>query len=217
MIVYGSSLSPFVRKVLVIAAEKRIEVENRVAGPGSPPPEGFIEASPFKKIPAIRDGDFTLSDSTAIAIYLEAKHPEPALFPSDPQARGRAVWFDEFADTIMFASGAKLFFNRVVGKLIGAPCDPEVADAAERDEYPALLDYLEGVLSEGGGYLVADSFSIADIAIGSVFVNYAHSKGKMEVDKHPKLVAYLQRVHARPSFAKLIASESGFLSKALGA
>lgn len=216
MIVYGSSLSPFVRKVLVICAEKGIEVENRVAGPGRPPEPDFVEASPFKKIPAIRDGDFLLSDSTAIAFYLEAKQPEPALIPTEAQARGRAVWFDEFADTIVFASGAKVFFNRVVGKLIGAPHDPAAADAAERDEMPAQFDYLEGVLDDGREWLVGDAFSLADIAVASPFVNYRHAKGAVEVDKHPRLVAYLARVHARPSFAPIIASESGFLSKALG-
>ena len=62
MIVYGSSLSPFVRKVLVICAEKGIEVENPGFGPGVPPTPEFQEASPFGKIPALRDGDYTLAD-----------------------------------------------------------------------------------------------------------------------------------------------------------
>ncbi len=216
MIVYGSSLSPFVRKVLVVAAEKGLEVENRVAGPGRPPSPDFLEASPFGKIPALRDGDFTLSDSTAIALYLDAKHPEPALAPAEPQARGRVIWFDEFADTIFFASGAKIFFNRVVAGLIGMAADHDKADQAERDELAPQLDYLERVVPQDGGWLVGDSFSLADIAVGSVFVNLQHAGVKTEVDRHPRLVAYLRRAHARPSFAAQIAREQGFLSKARG-
>ena len=86
MILYGSSLSPFVRKVLAFAAEKGIEIELRPtgAGPGQHGPE-FIEASPLRKMPALVDGDFRLADSSAIAQYLEALHPEPNLIPTDPK------------------------------------------------------------------------------------------------------------------------------------
>ena len=82
MIVYGSSLSPFVRKVLAFAAEKGIEVESRPVGLGSEDPE-FREASPFGKMPALVDGDYCLADSSAIIHYLEALHPEPAALLRD--------------------------------------------------------------------------------------------------------------------------------------
>src|SRR4028119_1463092 len=90
MIVYGSSLSPFVRKVLAFAAEKGIEVESKPVGLGSEDPE-FREASPFGKIPGFRDGDFAISDSTAIIAYLDAIRPEPNLVPTEPRARGRGT------------------------------------------------------------------------------------------------------------------------------
>ena len=61
MIVYGSSLSPFVRKVLVFAAEKGIEVENKPLPPGSEDPD-FLAASPFRQDPALADGDFAISE-----------------------------------------------------------------------------------------------------------------------------------------------------------
>ena len=54
MIVYGSSISPFVRKVLAFAAEKGIEVESKPVGIGDQNPD-FREASPFGKMPAFRD------------------------------------------------------------------------------------------------------------------------------------------------------------------
>ena len=100
MILYGSSLSPFVRKVLAFANEKGIELELQPTGFPSHSAE-FLEASPFRKMPALRDGDYTLPDSSAIVHYLEAVKPEPALIPSDPKLRGKAIWFDEFSDTIM--------------------------------------------------------------------------------------------------------------------
>ncbi|MFL6766162.1 MAG: glutathione S-transferase family protein, partial [Sphingomicrobium sp.] len=99
MILYGSSLSPFARKVLAYAAEKGIELELQPTGFPNPSPE-FLGASPFRKMPALRDGDYTLADSSAIIHYLEAKFPDPELIPADPKLRGKTIWYEEFADTI---------------------------------------------------------------------------------------------------------------------
>lgn len=212
MIVYGSSMSPFVRKVLVICAEKGLEVDNRVFGPGVAPTADFLEASPFGKIPALRDGGYTLADSSAIAHYLEALRPEPRLIPVEPQARGRAVWFDEFADTVVFATGVKTFFNRVVGPLIGAPYDVAVAERAEAEELPAQLDYMERETPETG-WLVGDAFSLADVAVGAVFANFVLSGGRVCGRAHPRFRAYLERVHERPSFKPLIASNLALVER----
>ena len=54
LIVYGSSLSPFVRKVRVVMAEKGLEYTLDPVSPFAPPPE-FLEISPLKRIPAFRD------------------------------------------------------------------------------------------------------------------------------------------------------------------
>ena len=88
MIIYGARPSPFVRKVIVFAAEKGIAVEVRPAGFGKGGAE-FERASPFGKIPALVDGDFAISDSTAIITYMDVLHPEPNLIPTEPKARAR--------------------------------------------------------------------------------------------------------------------------------
>jgi len=64
MILYGSSLSPFVRKVLAFADEKRIELDLQSTGGFAEPKPEYLEASPFRKMPAFRDGDYTLADSS---------------------------------------------------------------------------------------------------------------------------------------------------------
>ena len=100
MIVFGSTLSPYVRKVMVFGAEKGLDLELEAAGMGRGGPE-FMAASPFGKMPGFKDGDFLISDSSAIVAYLDAKYPEPSLIPAEPRARARTIWFDELADTIM--------------------------------------------------------------------------------------------------------------------
>lgn len=213
MIVYGASLSPFVRKVLAFAAEKGIEVELKQTGLGNKEPE-FIEASPFGKMPGLRDGDFAISDSSAIVAYMEAIKPEPNLIPTEPRARARTIWYDEYADTILFACGAKMFFNRVVApRFLGQPGDEAVAAKAECEELPPLLDYLEKVIP-ASGFLVEDRITLADIAVASPFANFRHLDVAIDPDRHPKVKAYVEAILGRPSFAPMIAREAAFLSRA---
>lgn len=211
MIVHGSSLSPFVRKVMVFAAEKNIALDNVQVGPG-PKSAEFLAMSPFGKIPAFEDGDYQLCDSSAIVHYLEAKYAEPALIPAEARARGRTVWFDEYADTIMFAAAAPIFFNRVVMKLMGKEGDLAAADKAEAEALPPVLDYLERVIPESG-FLVEDRFTLADAAVASPFANFAHGGVVIDAARYPKVTSYASAMLARPSFAVLVAKETAFLSR----
>ena len=215
MILYGSSLSPFTRKALAFSGEKGIELELRPTGsaPGQPS-EDFIAASPFRRMPALRDGDFTLADSSAIVHYLEAKYPDPALIPSDPQLRGKTIWFEEFADTILVTCGAKIFFNLIVApRFLGKPGDEEAARQAELNDLPPILDYLEEVVPDADGYLVGDKLTLADIAVASPFANFRHTQTKVDPERYPRTVAYVDRILARPSIAPWIERETAFLSK----
>jgi len=212
--VYGSSLSPFVRKVLAFAAEKGIEIDLQPTGFPDRSTE-FCEASPFNKMPAMRDGDYCLSDSTAIVHYLEAKHPEPALIPRDAQLLGKTIWYEEFSDTIMFACGAKMFFNRIVApKFMGREGDLAAADAAERDELPPILDYLERVAPDGDGYLVGDGLTLADIAVASPFANFRHMDIALDPERYPRTIAYVARILDRPSFKPMVERETAILERA---
>ncbi len=209
MIVYGSSLSPFVRKTLAYISEKGLQVEVKQPGLRSQDPE-FRAASPFGKMPGFRDGDFAISDSTAIITYLEAKHPEPCLIPAEPKARARTIWYEEFADTILVPAAAKSFFNRIVApRFLGQQGDLAIAEKAEKEELPPLLDYLEKVLPDSG-FLVEDRLTLADLAVASPFVNLDHLNIQLNAQAHPKLTAYASKILARPSFAQLIAAEKAF-------
>ncbi len=213
MILYGSSISPYVRKVLAFAAEKGIELETKPTGIGDPDPE-FRAASPFGKMPALIDEEFRLADSSAIVHYLEAKHPEPELIPSDPRSRGRTIWFDEFADTVLMGCLQKMFFNRVVSPLfLKRPGNPEAAAAAERDELPPVLTYLESVIPEGESFLVGDRLTLADLAVASPLANLRHMGMSIDEGAYPRTAAFAQRMATRPSFANWISREERLLER----
>lgn len=169
MIVYGTPVSPFARKILTYLAERGMEYELVGVGVADPNPD-YAAVSPFRKMPAIKDGDFGLSDSSAILTYLEAKYPGSGLVPESPENMARVHWFDEFADTMLAAAGGKIFFNRVVApKFIGRPGDEAAAQAGE-EELPKLFEYLESIM-DGSGFLVGGQFSIADISVATALGN----------------------------------------------
>jgi glutathione S-transferase len=212
MIVYGASLSPFVRKVLAYGAEKGLELQHKPLGLGSDDP-GFLASSPFRKIPGFSDGDFAISDSSAIIHYLEAKYPEPALIPAEPEARARTIWFDEFADTILCTCGAKMFFNRIVApRFLGREGDLATADKAEKEELPPILDYLERTIPDSG-WLVGEGITLADIAVATVFANFRHLGIALDTERYPRVAAFADRMLARPSFAGWVEREAAFLEK----
>ncbi len=211
MIVFGSTLSPYVRKVMAFGAEKGLTLELRPAGLGRGGPE-FAAASPFGKMPGFQDENFLISDSSAIVTYLEAKFPEPALIPAEPRARARTIWFDEFADTLVMASGGKIFGNRFVfPRALKRECDHAVADAAERDELPPLLDYLEGVIP-ASGFLVEDRLTLADVAVACPFATLGTIGVGIDSGRWPRAAAYVAAIHARPSFAGGIAADHALVA-----
>lgn len=207
MIVYGTGYSPFVRKVLVALAEKGVAYEH-VPNMFHAPDPAFRAASPFGKIPAIDDAGFTLSDSSAILWYLERKHPEPALVPSEAEALARAVWFDKFGDTELFSKLVVPFVQRVLNpNMMGKPCDEAAVTKALETDLPPLFDYLEGQIA--GAFLVGDAFSIADISVVTGFYNFGLAECSVDAGRWPKLAAYVRDTLARPSFVAALEARKG--------
>lgn len=216
MIVYGSVVSPFVRKLLGYLGEKGIDFELKGVGVGDPDP-GFRAASPLGKMPAMVDGDFSLADSSAIIHYLEAKHPEPALIPVDAKERGRVIWWEEFGDTVFAACSGKMFFNRIVApKFMGRPGDLAAAAAAEAEELPKLLAYLESAIPDSG-FLVGNRLTLADLAVASPLMNFRHCGARIDPAVHPKIAVWSEAVLSRPSLAPWIEKEERLMAKVMTA
>ena len=210
MKLYGAPVSPFVRKVLVYADVKGVELELVPTGLNDPNPD-FLATSPFRKIPGFSHGDFTLSDSTAIITYIEALHPAPPMLGETPAEKAKIIWFDEFADTIFTPATGPAFFQRVIApRFLKQETDQAVADKAEFESTPPILDYLEGVIP-ASGFLVGDRLTLADISAACPFVNMEHAGIKVDAAKYPKITKWLNEIHALPGFATWIRREKKML------
>ena len=142
-------------------------------------------------------------------------HPEPALYPRDPQLYGRALWFEEYSDSKLSETVGAFFFQRFLRKLLlKQDADETIVREEEDQDVPPVFDYLEGEIGDrdvaGGPH-----FSIADIAVSSIFLNFPHAGESVDAKRWPRLAAYLERVHARPSYKALIEEEAQVLQAAL--
>jgi len=210
MIVHGSSISPFVRKVLVVAAEKGLTFESKPTGLG-PKSDEFMAMSPFGKIPAFEDGDYALCDSSAIVHYIDAAYPATPMIPADAKHRGRVVWFDEYADTILMPAIGPIFWNRALAPRLKLPVDEAAAAKAEAEAVPPVFAYLDSVAPEGEGFLVGDTLTLADIAVCAPLANAGYAGLTIDAATYPKAAAYVAAILARPSFATLIAADKAMM------
>lgn len=216
IVVYGGSISPFVRKVRVVLAEKNVPYSLEQVNPFAPPPE-FLEISPLKRIPVLRDTDLpepnTIADSSAICDYLEHKFPAPALYPADPFLRARALWYEEYADTALgLAIGPGLFFERVIKKFLRQATDEKVCAAALAEKIPPVFDYLEKEIGDRE-FLVGNALSIADVAVATQLVSFEHAGEMPDAERWPRLAAYATRIHARPSFGGCLGEERPMVAR----
>lgn len=207
LLIYGTRGSPFVRKVLVALTEKNLPWELEEVNVFDPP-DWFLELSPAKRIPVLRDRSIategvagTIADSSAVCGYLERKYPDPALYPEDPLDYGRALWFEEYADTLVAARiGFGLLRTLLAAPARGEPPDLERARKTYHEDLPPLFTYLEGAIGDRE-FLVGDRFSIADIALVSQLAGMRLTRVAIDAGRWPNLANYAETHLARPSFA----------------
>lgn len=205
-ILYGAPPSPYVRKAMLVLAYKDVPFEFKVALPGSDDEE-FRDASPLGKVPAFRTDDgFGFADSSVITAYLEKVHTDKPLYPQAPNDFARALWFEEYGDTKLMEVTAALYFQRIVGPaFFNHTTDEERVKQLIDELIPPALDYVESQMSDG--WLVNDSFSIADISVMSNLLNLHRADFMIDETRWPKIAAYNSRMMKEPQVQRQLAAE----------
>lgn len=202
--IFGVPFSAHTRKVLLAAREKDLPFELVPVIPLNPP-AGWRELSPLGKIPVLRTPELCVADSSVICQYLERIRPTPALYPSEPVAFAHALWLEEFVDGGLapHVLGGLLLQRVFAQRFLNQAPDEALIRRSLEQEIPPRLAYLESRVQ--GDYLVGASFSIADITVASMLINY-HFAGE-RLAAYPKLQRYLQTLLRRPSFQQAFAVE----------
>jgi glutathione S-transferase len=142
-----------------------------------------------------------------ICAYLDEAYPGHALYPSDPKARARARWFEEFADSRLGDLFIwSLFYQKVVRPMVwGEPGDQARIDKSLNEGIPAALDYLEEQLP-ANGFLFGE-IGVADISLASFFRNGAYAGFETDAKRWPTTAAFVERTLAHPCIANLLPFE----------
>lgn len=204
--IHGVPFSAHTRKVIVTAIEKGIEYDIVPVVPLTPPPD-WRELSPLGHIPAITHDGFTLADSSVICLYLERVQPRAPLYPVDAQRYARALWIEEFVDSGLQQHVLRgLLMQRVFApRFLKRAPDEALIHSSLTEMIPPRLAYLENTLIDD--YFAGDAFSIADIAVASILINYHYAGERLDAQAYPRLDAYLQRVLRRDCFATALRKE----------
>lgn len=205
-VIYGSPLSPFVRKVAGVAIEKDAPFEIEQVNVFDPP-QWFRDISPMKRIPVLRDRSIaeegmagTLADSSAICAMIEKKHPASPLYPDEPHPHGQAIFIEEYADTALaMVTGMGIFRPIFFAAAKGKEPDHDKARGTWNDDMPPVLDRLETML-DGRDHFVGDTLSIADISVTCVLMQAA-LVANMDLRAWPALEAHHAAMSERPSIA----------------
>ncbi|PKM24343.1 MAG: glutathione S-transferase family protein [Gammaproteobacteria bacterium HGW-Gammaproteobacteria-13] len=211
--VYGAPLSPFVRKVRLFLAEKNLDYQLEIILPFGQP-AWYRELSPLGRIPAMKDGDFTLADSSVICQYLDDKHPDrPSLLGQNAEQRAQVRWLEKYADyELAPLCTFSVFRNRALKPSMGQSCDEAVVQKALQEKLPAHFDYLEQTLGSAE-YLVGDSLTLADLALACQLINMQHGDEQLDAQRWPNLSAHYARITARDSVQGVLPGELKMLAK----
>jgi glutathione S-transferase len=90
--------------------------------------------------------------------------------------------------------------------------DEGVCQTTIREKLPPLFGYLEKEIGDKQ-FLAGGAFSIADIAVATMLVNFQHAGENIDAASWPKLAAYVNRIHARPSFKAFIEEETPLVQR----
>ncbi len=173
-------------------------------------PPALQKVHPLGKSPVITEGDVTVAESGAILEYLLDVHDAAGRLrpPAGTPERRRFTYWLHFAEgSAMPPLLMKLVFDEVRRKSpwVIKPIAGAIADQVERGFFgPNIRRQLDFMASELAArpWFAGDRFSAADIQMSFPLEAAAARAGLGAT--HPSLAAWLQRIHARPAYARAL-------------
>jgi glutathione S-transferase len=194
-------LASYCWKALIALYENDTPFETRLVDLGDPAGAAAFKALwPTGKMPVLRDEarGRTVAESSIIIEYLQDAYPGPVRFiPEDAEAALRVRLLDRLFDLHVQEPMQKIVGDRI--RPAGAQDPHGVAQA--RAQLATAYGLLEGELA-GRTWAAGEAFSLADCAAAPALF-YADKVAPLG-EAHPILSAYLRRLLARPSFARVV-------------
>jgi glutathione S-transferase len=205
---YDCATAPSPRRARILLAEKGVPHETVAIDlrSGEQMGEAFRRINPQCTVPALRTEEgVVLADNAAIAAYLEAAYPEPALLGKTPLEKAEVAswnWRAEFEGLLAVAEALRNGSPAMANRALPGPRDyPQIPELAQRglqriQDFFATLDERLA----GREFLATDRFSVADIT-AVVAVDFARVVKLKPGEQHPNLLRWRAGLAQRPSMA----------------
>lgn len=202
---YHYPLCPFSRKVRLVLAEKKIEVqlvEERFWEQST----DFLRRSPAGKTPVLRLGTQLLSESLPICEYLEDIHPDPALIPKDPvqryEMRRLIGWFD---DKFNAEVTSRLLGERLYRKVQGTGYPDSRTLKAGLTAAKYHLDYMTGLLDQRR-WLAGPVMTLADFT-AAAHLSCLDYVSDVDWNRSSVVKDWYATIKSRPAFRLILADQ----------
>jgi glutathione S-transferase len=173
-------------------------------------PAALRAVHPLGKSPVITDGDLTLAESGAIIDYLIERYGAGRLSPAagTPERLRYTYWMHYAEGSLMPPLLLKLVFDRVESGPVPFFIRPIAKAIAGRVKSTFIepqirlhLDYIEGELAKSA-WFAGPELTAADVQM-SFPLEAAAARGGLDATR-PKLMAFLERIHARPAYKRAL-------------
>lgn len=188
--ILGRVTSINVRKVLWAADEMGLAYEREDWGMPLRDPKvpQFLALNPNGQVPVLVEKDFVMWESNAILLYLAERHGRATLWVEDSQSR--ALMYQWLSWQASDLGPAWIYaLQALIRKAPGFDDPARLAESISR--WAAKMELLEAHLAKGADFMVGNTFTLADIAIGLSVHRWMH----MSFEK--KILPALADYHAR--------------------
>jgi glutathione S-transferase len=208
MLLYHFHTSPYARRIRLMLALKGLQDRVEMRDPRKDPQWWPVlhELNPMQTVPTLVDGERVFTDSLAIAAHLDAKAPDPPIFPAD------------LAEALEYVRLADRAIDTLIDLALRYYPVPDVARTKMVFRAHGALDRLDERINRRGAaeFLVGDRWSIADIAMVTLglwltgmparVATFDLAKKYMEVGWKipPALAAWTEARRNRPDVALLV-------------
>jgi glutathione S-transferase len=200
----GSATSPYVRKVRIVMAEKKLDYQFVLEDVWAEDTT-ISNSSPLGKVPClIMEGGEAVFDSRVIVEYLDALSPVGKLIPAQGRERAEVKTWEALADGVMDAA----ILARLEATWAGRSADQRCAAWIERQM--EKIDHALQAMSNGladKAYCSGIHFSLSDVAVGCA-LGYLDFRFP-DIDwrqRHANLARLQDKLVLRPSFVEIKSS-----------
>ena len=160
-------------------------------------PADYLAMHPFGRVPTLINGDFVLFETSAITRYVDEAFEGRRLQPVNPQDRGRVSQIISVIDSYAYWPLVRQVFSHGIFRpRLGHPADP-IEYQRGLEAAPSVLWALDQLASEGG-FLVADSLSLADIHLAPMIAYFTSDpSGETLLKQHHRLSTWWSMMSVR--------------------